>query len=469
MKLNDIEITRFCSYASQTLLQDQTNLRERFTDILETSITYLSDGKSDGFANTEEGKIEKKIGKEGHFVRILKSKGKTDSYVKFDDFERKLAAGIYLDAYLLKESVYKKVKPGTDANKLIGIANQLKDLLPKHNQESKLPADCFCYFVESEQPEADKNEIFEKLLNSIFVEVDLEHSYFAANLQGEQAVAVIIPKDAVKTQKHTLATRLYGEVLQEYFLSYAKVANETASIKSLKAKETRTILINFLDWLEIDPPKTLSQIEYANHNLSTYRSKLADKIITIETHIHTIEINIRNADDVLNHNLWKHKKNELNEILIKPLQHKIEQAKADLAYLKLYDDKAKIQGEEIANLSNLQVSIYGRKLAWFFGLLTLIGAFQLFKGFTDWDDTTAKILILGAIIIIPCWILFVNDIKDYIYGINEFKSPSSETTQTEVKTDTKSAVSNHPITELPPSPAQVEITTAKRAARKQRR
>ena len=421
MKLKDIEITRYSSFANHTVSQNQEILWQKFADVLKTSVKTLSkDGKSDGFENTIEKKLTKRFAKKGYFIRIIKSGTNENSYIKFDDFERKLESGIFLDVYLLNESVYKKGEPEMDLN-------NLKGLLPKHTQiESKLPTDCYCYFVESKKPEADKKEIFTKLLDWDFeeqFEVDLGHSFFAINLLDENAVAVVIPRDIEKTPKHDSATKLYGEILQEYFLSYAKVAHEIASIKKLKAKEAGEVLICFLGWLEERPrTKTLSQIEYANHQLSTYRADLAVKINRIEIHIHTIEINMGNAVKVLNYEILKTKKDELNQVLIKPLQYELDQIKTDLSYLKLYDEKAKIQGEEITNLSNLQAGIYGRKLAYYFGFLSLIGILQFFKGVENWQDTT-KILIFVAIILIPVLILFGRDIINLLFGIDRFEQP----------------------------------------------
>lgn len=480
MNIKDIELTRYRSFASYTLSQKKTELWSGFAKILELSATFLSVGETKGLDNTVEKEIKKKPHKKGKFVRILKSGTPEDSYIKFSDFERRILAGTFLDCYLLNESVYKKNEPQS----LKDIAQELVGKLPVHPQlPAKLPADCFCYFVESAQPDLDKDEIFAQLLSKKYKETDLDHSYFAISLEDKQAVAVIIPKGVAKTTAHSSATQLFGEVIQEYFLAFAKVANESAAIGILKSVETRTILTDFLDWLEKHPPKTLSEIEYANRELAKYRADLAANIVDAESHIHTIEINIRNAEDVLNYNILKEKKKELAEILIKPLQHQLEQIKANLDYLKLYDNKAKINVEEITNLSNLQAGIYGRKLAWFFGLLTLIGTLQLFKNFTDWisleqlnwggwEVTLIKILILAVIILLPCLVIFRIDIKEFLSSSNyEFepeRQDNIETDETEIETENKSIIENKPQDKMPPAPAQTETPAIKKVARKQK-
>ncbi len=134
----------------------------------------------------------------------------------------------------------------------------------------------------------------------------------------------------------------------------------------------------------------MSEIENANRDLTKYRVDLAEKIKITENHLHTIEINIGNAERILDNPLLQPKKDDLRKMLIKPLASQAEQIKADITYLKIDEEKAKIIGEEIANLSNLQAGIYGRKLAWLFGLLTLIGAFQLFPEFQNWGNSLGK-------------------------------------------------------------------------------
>ena len=445
MKLEDLALTRYRFCARTTLKNDEISLWAKFENLLKNDVEEIG-----GFRNTFQKSIEQKAAKIGHFVPILISKNdKGSDIVFFNEFHRTLISGIYLDVYTLQNSIGLAGEL-TDVSQLSTKAEKLKKQFGSYSKiGSELPAECFCYFTEFPESNADTEEIFSTLLeteNSSAVELDYAH--FAVDFSDEKMVAVIISKNFAGAEAKKQATKLYDELLREYFLSLTKIDFETKNINSIDAKSARQTLLDYLAWVERNPPKSLSEIESANRNLTGYRVDLAENVKAIEVHLHTIEINIGNAEKILDNPLLRQKKDDLRKMLINPLQSQAEQIKVDLTYLNIYEEKAKIIGEEIANLSNLQAGIYGRKLAWLFGTLTLIGALQLFPEFQNWQLLWAKIAILAAIVFTPILILFGRDIKD------KFSDSSKDKFQ---PTENKQIAEQNARGELPPMSAQDEI------------
>jgi len=249
----------------------------------------------------------------------------------------------------------------------------------------------------------------------------LDFAHFAIDFAGEKATAAIISKNFAGAEAKKKATKLFDELLREYFLSFAKITFEAKNINALNAKLARRTLLEYLDWFEKNQPRSLREIESANRDLTRYRVDLAEKVKAVEVHLHTMEINIGNAGKILDNPLLRQKKEDLQVMLVKPLELRAEQVRADLGYLKIDEEKARIIGEEIANLSNLQAGIWGRKLAWLFGLLSLIGVLQLFSAFQNWGNHWAKIAILALIILTPILILSGRDIKNRLFNTSKAK------------------------------------------------
>lgn len=416
MKLQDLALSRYRFCARKTLKDDEEILWTAFADLLSENVKEIG-----GLENTTQKNIERKTPKSGHFVPILTSNDNSQNgqsaVVFHDGFYRTLTAGIFLDVYILQKWIGLSQK-FANISQLLKASEKLKPQIYEFTKlESELPAECFCYFTEFTSSNFDPTKIFSALLETEnFSAVELDYAHFAFNFSDEKTVAVIISKNFAETEAKEKATKFFDELLREYFLSLAKVAFETQNIRNLKAQAARQILLEYLDWFEKNPPKTLSEIENANRDLTKYRVDLAEKIKAVEIHLHTIEINIRNSEKILDNSLLRQKKDELRQILISPLELQAEQVKADLTYLNIYEEKAKLIGEEIANLSNLQAGIYGRKLAWLFGLMALIGAFQLFPEFQNWGNYWLKIAILAVIILTPIFTLFGREIKDAIFN-----------------------------------------------------
>lgn len=418
MKLEDLALTRYRFCARNTLLDDETTLTDEFEKLLFESVQEIG-GKENTSEKTSQKLINRKAAKIGHFVPIIVSKNdKGSDIVFFNEFHRTLISGIYLDVYTLQNSVGVAGEL-TDIFQISTKVETLKKQIGNHS-ETPLPAECFCYFTEFPESNTETEEILSTLLKTEnFSAVEFDYAHFAIDFTERKAVAVIISKNFAEPEAKKKATKLYDELLREYFLSYAKVVFETDNIKRLDAKFARQTLLLYLAWIEKNPPISLSEIESANRELTKYRVDLAEKVKAVEVHLHTIEINIGNAEKVLDNPLLRQKKDDLRRILINPLQLQAEQIKVDSTYLTIYEEKARIIGEEIANLSNLQAGTWGRKLAWLFGSLTLIGALQLFPEFYKELLLWARILILATIIFIPILILFGRDIKHKIEKIYE--------------------------------------------------
>lgn len=445
MNLQDLALNRYRFCSRKTLKDDENFLWEEFETLLNKVVEEIG-----GLGNTSQKKIERKTLKSGYFVPILISKNdKGSDIVFFNEFHRTLISGIFLDVYTLQQSIGLEGEI-TKVSQLSTKAEKLKEQICRYSKiESELPAECFCYFTEFPDSDTDTKEIFTKLFETEnFSAVELDYAHFAFDFADEKAVAVIISKNFANAEAKDKATKLFDELLREYFLSFAKVAFETKNIQSINAKSARQILVKYLDWFEKNQPKSLSEIESATRDLTKYRVDLAEKVKAVEVHLHTIEINIGNAEKILDNPLLRQKKDDLRRMMIKPLALQAEQIRVDLIYLNIDEEKAKIIGEEIANLSNLQAGIYGRKLAWLFGLLTLIGALQLFPEFQNWQNLWAKIAILVTIIFTPILILFGRDIKDRIFNTSKDKFQPIEN---------KKIAGQKAKGKLPPMSAQDEI------------
>lgn len=421
MKLQDLALSRYRFCARKTLKDDENVLWEQFDKLLSETVREIG-----GIENTSQKPIERKASKRGYFVPIIISKksSKTDDesdIVFHDGFYRTLISGIFLDVYVLQQWIG-LTGEFTDTSQLPATAKKLKKQTLKYTKiESELPAECFCYFTEFPNFSADAEQIFSTLLETEnFFAVEFDYAHFAVDFADEKTVAVIISKNFAGAEAKKKATKLFNELLREYFLSLAKIDFETKNIKSLDAKSARQTLLDYLDGVKEKHPTTLREIENANRILTKNRVELAEKVKAIEVHLHTIEVNIENAERILDNPLLRQKKDDLRRMLIKPLELQAEQIKVDLTYLNIDEEKAKIIGEAIANLSNLQAGVWGRKLAWLFGLLSLIGALQLFPEFQNWhvDDEQKlwkKIVILVTIIFVSSILIFFGrDIKHKI-------------------------------------------------------
>lgn len=421
MKLNDLELNRYSFFARTTQLDDEDELWGQFKPRLESAVKSVG-----GWENTSQKNLTRPAARQGYFVPIATSKQGDSEFVFHDGFHRKLISGIFLDAYVLQERIGLEERISS-FDRLSAAAEQLKAQLPRHAETvSQFPTECFCHFTELEESFGEPHKIFKTLLGTDdFTQTEFRHAFFAITLQDDVAKAAIIAKTFEGRGGKDQASKMVDLLLQEYFLSFAKVVHEIDAIDQLNAVSSRKNLNDYLRSLNERQPATLSEIEKANQTLSRHRAELAEKLQTIEAHQQTIAVNITNAERILDNLLWREKKGELHPILIGPLKYRVEQIKVNLTYLRISEDMARIKGEEIANESNLKAAGYGRKLAWIFGSLSLIGALQLFPAFINWSDNFVKALVLGCVIFIPIWIAFAEDIRTYFFkgGHEEFEPP----------------------------------------------
>lgn len=413
MKLNDLELNRYDFFARATQHNnDEEELWEQFKSRLESTVESIG-----GWENTSQKHLARPISRPGYFVPIATTKQGTSELVFHDGYFRKLISGVFLDVYVLQERIGLEAS-FERADRLSEVAQLIKVRLPQHSIAStQFPTECLCYFTESKEELGNPHEIIELLLGTDdFHQIELRHAFFGITIEEERADAVIISKTFEGREAKDKASKMFDVLLREYFLSFAKVVNEVESIERQNVLSSRKRLADYIHFLDRHHPETLAEIEKANQVLSGCQAELAEQTQKVEAHLHTIAVNVGNAERLLDNSLWREKREELHQALIKPLQYKIEQLKANLTYARISEDLGRIKGEEIANETNLKSASYGRKLAWIFGSLTLIGALQLFPTFVNWDETFVKALLLGLIILIPIWVAFAEDIRSYFFA-----------------------------------------------------
>lgn len=436
IKLKDLQLSRYRFFLYQDFEGDEkklVNFWNSFESVLKDAVERIG-----GFVNTAQGKIERKFAKSGFFVPIISHKVDGDNgYVFHENFYRTLDSGILHDVYSLQGWVgiseaftdADKIKQETEKLEIeVNKSTKFEGEIPQENKkietednkpkkiEEEFPLNCYCFWSEIEKKrdidELGIKEIFTLLLkteNYKQIELDFAHFAFSVDFDERKAVAAILVKNYAPQEPKSKAVILLDILLHEYFLSLVKVDSESTIISELGTIETRKELIKNLDKYKTYQLKTLSEIETTNRELNDLRADLGEKIKQSEAHLHTIDINIDNAKEVLKNEFLVDKYDQFSEILIAPMVSVSNQKKADLTYHKIYEEKGKVIAEEVANLTNLQSSIYSRKLAWLFGLLALVGVLQLFEEFqsyTLWE----RIAILIAVVVLPMIALFWRDI-----------------------------------------------------------
>lgn len=469
MELTDLVLNRYRYFLRKPIIDDEeierkldeTKLRELFTDRLIESLTEMGAwNESDQKKNESDRKeLLKPEWNQGYFVPIeitpIISKDTPPSEIIFT----KLISGIFLDVYSIQEWVAISGKIPLDTSKdstfeeLKTKAKTLNEYPKTYSKiKSELKTECNCFFTEfGEDPNFEKrgrskkeaHNLSEALINkTVFTllktnnpsleenpsVIDLGHSYFSAVFTKDKSDAVIdaviISKNYADSEAKDKASKIFDEIMREYFLSFSKVINEFEGIEKSKIREIREALLSELEDFERIPPKTLSQIEKANLNINKHRANLAKANKQIEAHLHTIELNMGNAERILENDLLKNQKDELYKLLLKPLQYKIDQEKVNLAYYNNSKERAAIIGEEIATAANLQSAIWERKLACLFGVLSIIGALQLFPEFQTFslaDEKTGptfwwRVGIIAIFIITTILILFGSHIKTRLFS-----------------------------------------------------
>jgi len=419
MRLMDLEFNCYHFYARKTQFNnEESSLWKEFEPHLQSAVDKIG-----GIRNISQETIVNPTPRHGFFVPIATSQRGQSEFIEIDGYHRKLISGVYLDVYIIQE----RVAVEAEIQSLETLRETTADLVSKlpQNPESSIryAAESFCYFSELEQIDEQPGEIFEELLKTKdYGHVELSHCFYAIILGENRADAVILSKNYAGQEAKNNASKMLDVLLQEYFLSFAKIVNEVISIDEVGASSTRENLTVYLYELAEKPPKTLSAIEKANRKLSQLRAELAGQIQTIESHLHTILINIRNAEKILDNSLLEEKKEELHKIMVKPLDSKSEQIQSNLGYLKITAEISKIKAEEIANLSTLQAGIWGRKITLLFGFLSVLGLLQVFPENQSPADFWNK---AGILVVLASLMILVIFGREFLGNI--FKTTKEET------------------------------------------
>jgi hypothetical protein len=457
-KLSFLQLSRYRYFHCKDTNGDEDKHWQSFKAELTEHIKKIG-----GYANASASEIKREYAKSGFYVPIISHKtGK--SYVEHNGFYRTLDSGIFHDVYAMQGWVGVTSKFVNSAA-LKKAAESLEDESEFEIGESEFPCDCRCYWSEinnaDDIDEKGIKEVLSLLLKSDFynyIELDFAHFAFTVDFEKQSSAAVILTKNYVDSAKDT-AAKLLNKLLYEYFLSVAKVDSETRIISELKTLETRQAVVALLAKYKSHPPKTLSQIENANRELNDIRADLGEKIKDIERHLHTIEINIGNAKEIIRSDILANNTEELSKVLISPLETIFNQKKANLTYHKIIEEKAKVISEEVANLSNLQAGIYGRKLAWVFGLLALVGVLQLFPEFQQKITLWQRIAILIVVVLIPFVVLFRRDIWQGFRQIFNKNEQLSEQAETNLTTNSKQLPSMSAEFEMPQTKEKETVET----------
>jgi len=361
---------------------------------------------------TDYESLEEPPAQRGKIVPIISS-----PWVEGTDKKlRRFISRVFLDVFSLQIFL---CEPGnTDIDDLKSVTANLRSNIDEINDrvylvgtaelENRLTTDCICYWVEFAAPRmlsTRGDDVFEQVLGaSGFKKIEMSFATIGFIDRDDELVFCILVRDVDKS------TLLFNNLLAEYFLSWSKVINEEAVLKQALVENERESLNKFLGEGKHNERLSLDQLEEVNMELSDKRTAFAEKLLDVEFHLRTMEINISNAEKLFNKSLFSEQKDELTKLLIKPLRLVAEQTNAYISYYKILLEKSRITGEKIANDANLKAASYGRRLTFMFGLFSLIGILQLFSSFQQINDTD-KVIILSAVILVFVIVAFRGEIK----------------------------------------------------------
>jgi len=156
--------------------------------------------------------------------------------------------------------------------------------------------------------------------------------------------------------------------------------NETITVqKDLdNAKNFKYQLADYLKTNLSKTPKSLFAMKKAAEKLADLRIDLAVEMARARRHINTININVGNAEKLLESAYLIGKKEELDKLLLNPLRLVREQIEADLSYCEIDLEKGNLTNEKLEDITQIRLAKWGRKATLFFGLLSAIGILQLF-------------------------------------------------------------------------------------------
>jgi hypothetical protein len=335
---------------------------------------------------------------------------------------RRFISRVFLDVFSLQiflghpgEIVLEKL--GATVQQLLTELSEIKEKINNQtageteSPDNDLQSDCLCYWIEFVDPDeiqANADKIFEKIFDSAdFQVIDFSFARVAFAEDGQHIGFCILVRDVKK------AAIFFNDLLPEYFLSWSKVKNEEGLLKQKFIEEEKEKLNNLLEEKSSRQSRSLRQLEKINFELSEKRTAFAEKLLDMEFHLRTLEINISNAEKLLHKNLLTEQKELLTELWVKPLRLVAEQTGAFISYYRIMLEKSRISGEKITNDVNLKSAIYSRQLTFLFGLFSLIGILQLFPDSFGKIGEYQKVLVILITILIFLAVAFQNEIKDW--------------------------------------------------------
>ena len=418
MKLKDVSLNYFCFY-----LHDKPDDNEKpgikdsdFLVILNEAVKEIG-----GWLRTRQQIKPKVLRQKGGILLLANTIG---GWVKCCDlFHRKVISRSRLDVFILQTGILKECV--FDDSKLEeAIQNLPKFVLPEEKHSFK--SVCRCIFIELEDYKnsgsLDKvfKDAFKGLVGGepLFRQIDLGFARVAIleNDPGNshRAIWAIIPiGDQEIVNK---ATTFVDDILYQYFLAFAKVRNESETVQTAldEAVLFRSELAGYLRDSLTKTPASLLAMEKAQEKLSDLRINLATEMTTARKHINTININIGNAEKLLESAYLNKNKEELDKLLLNPLRLVREQIEADLSYCEIDLNKGNLTNEKLEDITQIRLAQWSRKATLFFGLLSAVGILQLFpKEFAD-NDNLAFVFSWEAFFYKPFWVKFA--VISYISG-----------------------------------------------------
>jgi hypothetical protein len=397
-KLKDVSLNRYGFYLSELSGDSEKQIKEkkdRFAGVLEKAVKAVG-GWGDKTYPRQKPEIHRKDGMNLLIAATEFESGRGISQWIPDtknNIFRKFISRSLLDVYYLQTAVMKKGL--TEASCLEDAISGLPEIvIPEaagKTGDTELRTRGTCVYLEL--PTKLSSHSDEKIKESI------ENSFTGLKIP-EPAHYKLISFDYAKIGiledvskmiwivlaiNNRLAAELVDNILSELFLSIAKIDNEyTLAKEDLKiAKEAKKILENYLTNDLPNKAPSLAEMEAASEKLSEFRADLAVKMNEMQVHLKAIKINIGNAERLLNQSLLAGQKEDLTNLLIKPLYLNQEQIEADLGSLETALTRGNYVNEKYKDITQIRLGYYGRALTLLFGLVSTLGILQLVKKFGE--------------------------------------------------------------------------------------
>ena len=419
MKLRDVSLSSTEFFLRKTESSTQDSKKAFWEDFKQIIGCLEKEVEGNTHGQTNYSTLEEAPFRQGQITPILSSPWIKK---KSNKFLRRFISRVFLDVFSLQIFLCRFGE--TTIKNLDNVNRQLLDELSilkekinrercrtRETQNNRLKSECLCYWVEFPDDadiEINAERVFTIVFESnAFQEIDFSFARIAFIEVKDELKFCLLVKDVSNS------TIFFNDLLPEYFLSWAKVRNEESLLKQKAIESARANLNDLLEQSKHQKLPSLSEIEDMNFKLSGARTAFAEKFLDMQFHLRTLEINISNAEKLLNRQLLHERKELLTELWIKPLKLVAEQTSAYLSYYQIILEKSRITSEKIATETNLKSAIYSRRLAFLFGLFSLIGILQLFPDSFGKMPDHKKIIILSITILIFSIVAFISEIKNW--------------------------------------------------------